>query len=320
MTAILLSLIAGLVLFLFAVGNLSKTIQRSMGDKASYWIQRYTSTIFSGILVGTGVTALLGSSSAVIIIAIVLVNALVLPFRHAMGLVLGANIGTTVSSQLIALDVGKYSPVLLLIGFLLLFLSKSERTRNSGKIIFFFGLLFFGLLTMETAVAPLKEEAFFFDWMKKTENPLRGTLTGALVTLLVQSSSATVGMAIVLAKQELLSTTGGLAIMLGAELGTCSDTLIATIRGNAAALKTGLFHVTFNLLSLIVGLLFFFPFVHLVKTLSADAPIERIIANGHLLFNLLGVAFFAWTIPLFERVLNRLLPDRPLTDTGLSGG
>ena len=232
-----------------------------------------------------------------------------LTFRQAMGIVLGANIGTTVSSQIIAMDIGKYSPILLLIGFVLLAMAKSTKMSNTGKVILYFGVLFFGLFTMENAVEPLKEKAFFSEWMKKTENPLVGAMIGALVTLIIQSSSATVGMAIILTKKGFLSLMGGIAIMFGAELGTCSDTLLATIKGSRQAIKTGLFHLIFNLLSVIIGLIFFYPFVELVKTISEGAPIERALANAHVLFNVLGVAIFVWTIPVFEKVLNKLLPD-----------
>jgi phosphate:Na+ symporter len=253
MNDIILSITAGLVLFLYAVTNLSEILKSALGKNANIWIKKYTYNSYSSLLVGIVITTLLDSSSAVIIITIVLVNSQILTFRQAMGIVLGANIGTTVSSQIIAMDIGKYSPVFLLIGFLLLFIAKSEKLSNIGKTILYFGVLFFGLFTMENAVEPLKDEAFFNEWMKKTENPLLGAIIGAIVTLIIQSSSATVGMAIILSKKGLISLTGGIAVMLGAELGTCSDTLLATIKGNRQALKTGLFHITFNLLTIILA-------------------------------------------------------------------
>ncbi len=310
MTEILLSILAGLVLFLFAVNSLSDTIKLSIGETANKWIVKFTSNTFSSIVVGVIVTALLDSSSAVIIITIVFVNSKILTFKQAMGIVLGANIGTTISSQIIAMDIGKYSPILLVIGFVLLLVSKSERVNNTGKIILYFGVLFFGLFTMENAVEPLKDEAFFSEWLKKTENPLMGAMVGTVVTLIIQSSSATVGMAIILSKKGLLSLGGGIAVMLGAELGTCSDTLLATIKGSRAAIKTGLFHLSFNLLSIIIGLIFFFPFVELVKFISQNAPIERAVANAHMIFNISGVLIFVWAVPIFENVLNKLLPEK----------
>jgi len=178
MTEIVLSVIAGLVLFLFAVNSLSETIKNALGSNASKSIQRFTSNTFSSLIVGIVATTLLDSSSAVIIITIVLVNSNLLTFKQAMGIVLGANIGTTVSSQIIAMDIGKYSPLFLLIGFVLLFIAKSEKISNIGKSILYFGVLFFGLYTMENAVEPLKDEAFFAEWMKKTESPVLGAIIG----------------------------------------------------------------------------------------------------------------------------------------------
>ena len=310
MKDIILSTLAGLILFLFAVNSLSKTIKIAIGERANKWISKFTSNILSSIIVGIVVTILLESSSAVIIIAIVLVNSKILSFRQAMGIALGANIGTTIGSQIIATDIGQYSPILLTIGFVLILVSKSGATNNAGKIILYFGLLFFGLFTMEKAVEPLKDQAFFSDWLKKTENPIIGALVGAIVTFLIQSSSATVGMVIVLSKKGLLTLSSGIAVMLGAELGTCSDTLLATINGSRAAIKTGIFHLTFNFFSIILGLIFFFPFVDLVKFISQNAPIERIIANSHMIFNISGVLLFAWTIPIFETIFNKILPDK----------
>jgi len=310
MTEVLLLILAGLVLFLYSVNSLSEVIQKALGENANKWILKFTSNSISSLLVGVIVTALLDSSSAVIIITIVFVNSKALSFKQAMGIVLGANIGTTISSQIIAMDVGKYSPILLVLGFVLLVASKSEKISNTGKIILYFGVLFFGLFTMENAVEPLRDEAFFTEWLQKTESPVMGALIGAVVTLVIQSSSATVGMAIILSKKGLLSLAGGIAVMLGAELGTCSDTLLATINGSRAAVKTGLFHLMFNFLSIVLGLIFFHPFLHLVEYVSRDAHIERAVANAHMLFNISGVVVFFWTIPFFEKLLNRLLPDK----------
>ncbi len=307
---ILLAIIAGLIVFLYGISSLSKVLLLAAGDAANRWITRFTSNTFSSILFGAITTALLDSSSAVIIITIILVNAKILTFKQAMGIVLGANIGTTVSSQIISLDIGKYSPILLFIGFILMIFGKTEKLNYTGKIILYFGLLFFGLYTIENSVEPLKNEKFFSELMKKVENPIAGSIVGALVTLLIQSSSATVGMAMILSKKGFLSLTGSIAIMLGAELGTCSDTIIATIRGSRSAIKTGLFHVSFNLLSICLGLILFTPFVELVNKISAGTSIERALANAHMIFNVSGVLLFAWTLPFFEKILNKLIPEK----------
>jgi phosphate:Na+ symporter len=259
--------------------------------------------------VGIVVTTVLDSSSAVIILTIVLVNAGTLSFRQAIGIVMGANIGTTISSQIIAMDVGKYSPIALIIGLALLIISHNPKIARTGKILLYFGMLFFGLFTMENAVEPLKEHPQFAEWMIGLENPLYGALIGGLVTVIIQSSSATVGMVITLAKQSLITLPAGIAVMLGAELGTCADTLLATIRSNRQALKTGLFHLFFNLLTVTLGLLLFVPFVALIKKISGDIDIKNQIANAHLMFNVSGVLLLIAFVPFFEKMLNKLLPD-----------
>ena len=250
------------------------------------------------------------SSSAVIVMTIVFVNSRILTFRQAMGIVMGANIGTTISSQIIAMDVGKYSSIPLFLGFLLLFVAKTERIKSYGRILLYFGILFFGLFTMERAVEPLRDSADFEKWMTTLENPLKGSLIGGLVTLIIQSSSATVGIAITLAKKGLLEVGGGIAVMLGAELGTCSDTLLATLKTNRQAVKTGVFHLTFNLISIIFGLALFEYFVQLVLFISKGQTVDNQIANAHVLFNVMGVIIFLPFVGLVEKLLNRWIPEK----------
>ena len=308
----ILLILGGLCLFLYALSNLSDSLKSILGDRAKKLLGRFTHNIYTGILTGIVITIILDSSSAVIIMAIVLVNAHALNFRQAIGIVLGANIGTTFSSQIIALDVGKFSPIPILLGLILLFFSKAKWVTNTGKVIIYFGILFFGLYTMERAVEPLRDDPMFLNWMTKLENPLAGAGTGALVTLLIQSSSATVGMVITLAKKGLLSLSAGVAVMLGAELGTCADTLLATIRSSRQALKTGLFHLFFNVVSILLGLIFFPFFIMLIHFISGGAHLEQQLANAHMLFNGLGVLLFLPLVGVSEKILNRLFPERPV--------
>jgi len=304
-----LLLLGGLGLFLFAISHLSDTLRDLLGTRAKNILAKCTRNDFSALLTGIIVTLILDSSSAVIIMTIVLVNAKALNFRQAMGIVLGANIGTTFSSQLIALDVGKFSPIPIFLGLLLVFFSKTSFLNQTGKAITYFGILFFGLYTMERAVEPLRDHPGFMEWMIKLENPVKGAGTGALVTLIIQSSSATVGMVITLAKKSLITLPAAIAVMLGAELGTCADTLLATVKSNRQALRTGLFHLSFNILSIIIGLLFFPLFVGLILTISAGVSLEQQVANAHMLFNAMGVLIFFPFLGWFEKLLNRLIPE-----------
>lgn len=310
MRDVLLMMLGGLGLFLFAINNLSGALKDLMAGSAHKWINRFTSNLITSVVTGTVATILLDSSSAVIIMTIVLVNAKALTFRRSLGIVMGANIGTTFSSQLIALDIGQYSPIPILLGLIFSFVAKSERVSKASQVVLYFGILFFGLYTMERAVGPLKDHPDFLSWMQKLDNPFRGTAVGAIVTLVVQSSSATVGMVITLAKKQLVNLPGAVAVMLGAELGTCSDTLLATIRSDRQAVKTGLFHFAFNLICITVGLAVLPYFIMLIENISAGAGIEQKIANSHMVFNIAGVILFLPIVPLVEKLLNRVLPEK----------
>lgn len=305
-------IIAGLVLFLYALNKLSDHLKELAGDKMKKVLDRFTSNLFTGILTGLIVTILLDSSSAVIIMAIALVNVHAMTFRQAMGVVMGANIGTTMSSQIFALNVGEYAALPVAAGFLLMVLHKRKVYRDIGAVIFSFGLIFFGLFTMEEAVAPLKNSDHFVSWMHSLDTTWKGVATGAFVTLVIQSSSATVGMVIGLASQNLISFAASVSVMLGAELGTCADTLVATIGRNRAAIRTGLFHLVFNIITITLGVIFLPIFIKLVLWISGNAPIQQKVANAHMLFNGLGVILLIPFVPLLERLMKKLVPAKTL--------
>ncbi len=306
-----LGLIGGIVLFLYAISKLSEHIREWADDKMKDFIAKFTRNIFTAIITGIVVTVLLKSSSAAIIITIILVGAGVVTFRQSLGIVLGANIGTTVSSQIMALDVAEYAAIPLALGFVVLMIAGQIALLRIGTIVFYLGMIFFGLLTMENAIEPLKAHQSFKDLIAGFENPIQGALAGAGIAAVIQSSSATVALAITLAKQSLITLPAAIAVMIGAELGTCADTLLATTRSNRQALKTGLFHLSFNILTIIVGLVLFVPFVAFVEWISGGATIKTQIANAHLIFNVLGVIGFVGFIPLVEKLLNYLLPNQP---------
>jgi phosphate:Na+ symporter len=306
----LLIIVAGLVLFLYALNKLSDHLRELSGDKMKKALDRFTSNLFTGILTGIIVTILLDSSSAVIIMAIALVNAHAMTFRQAMGVVMGANIGTTVSSQIFALNIGEYAALPVTAGFLLMWLHKKKIYRDAGAVIFSFGLIFFGLYTMEEAVAPLKNSNYFVSWMHSLDTTWKGVSTGAFVTLVIQSSSATVGMVIGLASQGLISFAASVSVMLGAELGTCADTLVASVGRNRAAIRTGVFHLVFNLITITLGVVFLSAFTKLILWISGEASISQKIANAHMVFNALGVILLIPFVPLLEKLMKKLVPTK----------
>lgn len=281
-------------------------------------LKKFTGNLFTATLTGIIVTVLLDSSSAVIIMTIALVNAGVMQFRQSMGIVMGANIGTTFSSQIIALNIGEYAALPIGLGFLMMVLPKQIYWRQVGKVIFSFGLIFFGLFTIEEAVTPLKENQAFVGWLSTLQFPVKGLLTGAFVTLLIQSSSATMGMVIGLSSQGLINLAGAIAVMLGAELGTCADTLVATIGRTRQAMRTGFFHLGFNLVTILFGVLMMPWFTSLVETISSGMSLSRAIANAHMLFNFLGVLVLFPFAGLMEKAINRIIPDKKTADTAFA--
>jgi phosphate:Na+ symporter len=308
---IVLGVLAGLALFLFGVTLLADALKRLAGDRMKRLLERCTTNRFAGVATGTAATTLLDSSSVTIIMVIALVDAGVLAFTRSLGVILGANIGTTISSQIIALDVDRYAPLALVLGLLFAALGGSRRQKQAGRVILGIGLVFYGLGEMDQAVAPLKDQQSFIDWMVRLENPLLGAAIGALVTVVIQSSSATLGIVITLAGQGLLTLPAGIALMLGAEIGTCADTLLACIGRSRAALRAGLFHLMFNVTTVAIGLTLTREIAALAQRITPGAGVERFVANAHVLFNVAGVLVVLPFLPLIARGLYQLIPETP---------
>ena len=210
-------------------------------------LARFTTNPFAGLVTGTLATTALDSSSVVIIMTIAMVHVGVLTFSQALGIVLGANIGTTIGGQIIAFDVAKYAPAFLLIGLLVHFFGSGDRWKNWGLAVIGAGLIFFGLDHIGSAMEPFKNYAPFIETMKQlSSNPFFGVLLGAGFTVVIQSSSGTMGIIIILASDGLIPLPAAVHLMLGAEVGTCADTLLASIGRSLDAFRTAIFHLLFN--------------------------------------------------------------------------
>jgi phosphate:Na+ symporter len=308
--AILLQVLGGLVLFLFGVLQLATGIEPLADRGARELLGRFTSNRFAGVLTGAVATTILDSSSVTIILVIALVNGGLLTFTQSLGVIMGSNIGTTVSSQIFATDLEAYAPLVLLVGFIIYITARgSARQRQVGVAILGLGLVFFGLNYMGEAVKPLRDDARFLGWMKGLERPLTGLAVGAVATVVLQSSSAMLGIVITLASQGLLTLPAGLAVMLGAEIGTCADTLVASIGRSRAALRAGVFHLGFNIATAAVGLLLIDHLAWLARALPSGDSMPRQIANAHVAFNVIGVVLFVGFTPAVARFLARTIPD-----------
>lgn len=310
---IVMGALAGLVLFLYGVTRMAEGMEALAGDRVKEILSKFTTNRFAGVVTGTVATTILDSSSVTIIIVIAMVSAGLLTFVQSLGVVLGSNIGTTIGAQIIAFKINEYAPIALFVGLLLTFLGKTNRWKNIGLIALGLGLLFFGLDTIEDAMEPFKDYKPFIKWMETLgENTLLGASVGALFTVLIQSSSATVAIVVTLASQGLISLPAGVALMLGAEVGTCADTLVSTIGRERPAVRTGIFHLIFNLVTAAVGVLLASQLAVLAQWVSglagAENDIARQIANAQLLFNVLGVTVAIVFLPWIARGLEILIP------------
>jgi phosphate:Na+ symporter len=249
----------------------------------------------------------------VIILTIALVNSQILTLRQSLGIVMGSNIGTTLVTQIIAFKLSDYASLILLGGFLWLNVARKPSHKHLATILICIGLIFFGLEFMDLSVAPLRHYPPFTAMMLRLENPMLGVLIGWLFTLVIQASSATVAIAISLASQDLIGLPAGIALMMGAEIGTCSDTLLATLGRSRQAIRTGIFHLFFNVFSVVVGVLCIQPFTDFIVWLSGEASVSRKIANAHLFFNIGGVILLAGFTSYFIRFLEWLVPDKRKT-------
>lgn len=279
-------------------------------EQMKNFLSKCTNNRFARVVTGTVTTTLLEFSSVTIIMVIAMVSAGVLTFVQSLGVVLGSNIGTAVGAQIIFLDIERYIPLLMLSGLLLLFLGKGHTLKTLGIVLLGFGLMFYGLEAIDEAMKPFREYQPLIDLMQTLgQNPLLGAFVGAIFTVIIQSSSATVAIVITLASSGLISLPAGIAIMLGAEVGKCADTLVARIGRGRPALRTGVFHLLFNLVSAALEIIFALLLVQLVLAISGGAGVGRQVANAQIVFNLIGVVVAIVFLPMVARLLERFIPD-----------
>jgi phosphate:Na+ symporter len=282
---LIIGLSGGLGLFLFGMHAMSEGMQQSAGERLRSILENVTRNRIVGAGIGTLVTTIIQSSSATSVMLVSFVNARLLQFRQTIPVLLGAAIGTTITAQMIAFKITEYSLLLVAVGFFVQAFSKKEKFKYVGYSLFGFGILFFGLEIMSDAMAPLRDYAPFIDLLLRLESPLVGILVGAVFTALIQSSSAFVGIMIVLASQGLLSLDASIPLLLGSNLGTPVTALLASMKADREAKKVAL---AFLLIKLISVLIFAGWTVHLGKLLhqlSPEASLPRLIANAHTLIN-----------------------------------
>ena len=310
-----LQLLGGVGLFLFAIKHISESLQRIAGDRLRQLLGMLTKTPVLGVLVGALVTVLIQSSSATTVMTVSFVDAGLMTLKQAVGLIMGANIGTTVTGQILAFKIKDFAYLFIIIGVLFSFFGRSSMQKYVGNGLFGFGLLFVGMQTMESSMAFLRDRQDIF--LMFSAHPLLGVLAGTLLTLLVQSSSATVGLTIALGMQGLLPLEAAIPIILGDNIGTTITAALASIGADRVAKQACAAHILFN----VIGVCIFLPLLSLYVPLIARTAdtIGHQIANAHSLFNICNTLIMLPFVTPFTRLIRRLIPDDPAGQKVLEG-
>ena len=309
---IAISLLGGLGLFLYGMNLMAEGLQKSAGDKLKKIVEKLTSNTVMGVLVGTVVTAIIQSSSAATVMVVGFVNPGIMSLSQAIGVIMGANIGTTVTAQLVSFKLEAIAPVALGIGIILYLFSKKEKTKELATILLGFGILFTGMEFMKDAVKPLAEyEGFRRALIYFGEHQFLGIIAGFAITGIIQSSSASMGMLIALASQGLIPLSSALPILYGDNIGTCVTSLLSSIGASRNAKRAATMHLTFNVIgTLIFVLILNYPISALVKWLDpTDAA--RQIANAHTIFNVVNVLIL---LPFAKYIVKIVLKIMPITE------
>ncbi|MDB0440055.1 Na/Pi cotransporter family protein [Clostridioides difficile] len=308
---IIISLMGGLGLFLYGMNLMGEGLQKSAGTKLKKIIKLLTSNLFMGVLVGTGVTAVIQSSSATTVMVVGFVNAGIMTLKQAIGVIMGANIGTTVTAQLVSFDLTGMAPVALGIGIILYLFGNKPRIKNIAEILIGFGILFTGMDFMKMAVEPLRDYQGFTDLLVTFGNyPLLGLLLGFGITAIIQSSSASMGMLVALAAEGLIPLAAALPILYGQNIGTCVTSLLSSIGANKNARRAAMMHLIFNVLGTVIFLLLLNkPIVNLVTSWD-PSNVARQIANTHTLFNIISVLILLPFTKVIIKLAIKLVPDK----------
>ena len=244
----ILTLIGGLALFLYGMNAMGDGLAKVSGGKLEKILENLTSNPIKAVLLGAGVTAVIQSSSATTVMVVGFVNSGIMKLSQAVGVIMGANIGTTITGQLIALDAGAIAPFIAFLGVVMVVFLKQPKVRNIGGILAGLGVLFIGMEMMSTAMMPLRDSKAFIDMMTKFSNPLLGILAGAIFTALIQSSSASVGILQALATSGAISFSGAVYVLFGQNIGTCITAVLASIGTGRNAKRTTIIHLSFNII------------------------------------------------------------------------
>ena len=310
-----LGLLGGLALFLYGMQMMSAGLEAAAGNRMKRILERLTSNRILGVLVGAGITAVIQSSSATTVMVVGFVNSGMMTLRQAVWIIMGANIGTTVTGLLIALDVGAMAPLLAFVGVAFVVFLKKPILHHWGQIIAGLGALFLGMGMMSDAMMPLRESQVFIDLMTKMSNPLLGILVGMVFTAIIQSSSASVGILQTLAASGLIGLHSAAFILFGQNIGTCITAVLAAIGTSRSAKRTTIIHLLFNVIGTVIftTLCILTPLTGLIESLLPATPAGQIAAL-HTTFNIVTTLLLLPFGTHLAKIAERILPDRVSDD------
>ncbi len=321
-------LFGGLALFLFGMEQMADALKAVAGERMKTILAKLTANRFMGAITGAFVTAIIQSSSVTTVLVVGFITAGLMSMSQSVGVIMGANIGTTITAQIVAFKVTKTALLMIGVGFSMLFISKQEKIKQYGGMVMGLGLVFFGMSIMSDGMSPLRSYQPFLDLMIKMENPLIGILVAALFTGLIQSSSATTAIVIVLASQGFITLAAGIALAFGANIGTCVTAMLASIGKPREAVRAAVVHVFFNVAGVMLWVMFIDQLAEIVTWISPSHPelsgsarlgseTPRQIANAHTIFNIANTLIFIGFTTQIARLVERWIPDSPLENAGL---
>lgn len=307
-----ISLLGGLGLFLYGMQMMSNGLEAAAGNRMKKILERLTSNRFLGVLVGAGITAAIQSSSATTVMVVGFVNSGMMTLSQAVWIIMGANIGTTITGQLIALDVGALAPLFAFIGVALIVFVKKQRVHHYGKIIAGLGILFIGMDMMSSSMMPLRESEAFINLMTKFSNPVLGILAGTIFTAIIQSSSASVGILQALASSGVIGLSQAVYVLFGQNIGTCITAVLASIGTSRSAKRTTIIHLMFNIIGTIIFTIICIltPFALFVEGLT-PGNVSQQIANMHTIFNITTTILLLPFGNYLAKLATKILPDLP---------
>lgn len=304
--SILVSLIAIIFVFLFAIKKFSNQIEHLLGDKFKNLIERFTNTPIKGVLVGAGVTSIIQSSTAVTVMLVSLVDAGILSFTNSIGVIIGSNIGTTITSQLVAFKVLNIAPYILVLGFILMSVkSKYNKLQHLGKPIFYFGLIFSCLFIISVLAGTFQESNIVMSLISKTSNIFFALLIGIIISTILQSSSVATSLIIVFTGGGLLTFAQAFGIILGTNIGTTITALLASLVTGKQGKRVAATHFLFNLF----GVIIFLPFINIFSNFISHINIGLVgqVAISHLIFNIIIAVIFIILIKPFTLLIYRII-------------